>query len=263
MPDPSEGATRAVLFDLDDTLVPFQTLAHWQWAWKPQGPALPERHARSAIRRSIRGWDRRRWQGLVGAAPSVGAADYRVFLHDALLAIADRPLADAEVESVVDRFLRPSPHGESHPDVAPVVAWLRAHAVPFGVLTPLPEPVARAYLARAGLGANVPLFADPATPDAPRLPAAAAFRAARSALVGRFGRAVYVGDLYWSDVRAAARAGLEAALLDRHDLFEGLGGTRIGSLAELPALLDAAPAPAVPAGPDAGAAGPSEPSGPT
>jgi len=262
MPDPSEGATRAVLFDLDDTLVPFQTLAHWQWAWKPQGPALPERHARSAIRRSLRSWDRRRWQGLVGAAPSVGPADYRVFLHDTLLAIADRPVADSEVESVVDRFLRPSPHGESHPDVAPALVWLQAHGVPFGVLTPLPEPVARAYLARAGLGANVPLFADPSSADAPRLPAAGAFRSARNALVGRSGRVVYLGDLYWSDVRAAARAGLETVLLDRHDLFEGLGGARIGSLAELPALLDAVAAPGSPVGLNDGAGGPAEPGGP-
>jgi putative hydrolase of the HAD superfamily len=250
MSEPSEGANRAVLFDLDDTLVPFQTLAHWQWAWKPQGPALGERHSRAAIRRSVRAWDRRRWQGLVGSLPAVGAADYRLFLHDTLLAVADRALADTEVESVVDRFFRPSPHGEGFPDVAGAVRWLRANAIPFGVLTPLPESVAKAYLTRAGVPANVPLFADPAVPDAPRLPAAAAFRAARTALAGRSGRVVYVGDLYWSDVRAAARAGLESILLDRTDLFEGLGGTRIRTLDELPVLLQSDPAPPAAPGPD-------------
>ncbi len=250
MSDPPGGANRAVVFDLDDTLVPFQTLAHWQWAWRPQGPALAERHARAAIRRSVRAWDRRRWQGLVGSSPPVGAADYRLFLHDTLLAIADRPLADTEVESVVDRFLRPSPHGETFPDVADVLRRLQASGVAFGVLTPLPESVARAYLARAGVPAQVPLFADPATPDAPRLPAAAAFRAARTALAGRSGRVVYVGDLYWSDVRAGARAGLETVLLDRNQLFEGLGGTRIQSLSELPTLLEAEPTPAPAPGPD-------------
>jgi len=88
MPEPPDGADRAVLLDLDDTLAPFQTLAHWQWAWKPQGPLLPERHAKAAIRKSVRAWDRRRWQGLVGAAPPVGAADLRVHLHDTLLAVA-------------------------------------------------------------------------------------------------------------------------------------------------------------------------------
>jgi FMN phosphatase YigB (HAD superfamily) len=244
MAEPLEGADRAVLLDLDDTLSPFQSVAHWQWAWRPQGPLLPERHARSAIRKSVRAWDRRRWQGLVGAAAPVGAADLRIHLHDTLLAIAGRPLGDFEVESVVDRFLKPSPHGEAFDDVPTLGRWLREHGVPFGVLTPFPETVARAFLARTGLPADVPLFADPGAPDAARLPAAAAFRAARKSLAPLATRVVFVGDLYWSDARAAGRAGLEAVLLDRTDSFEGLGGTRIRSLAELPALLEAGPAPA-------------------
>jgi FMN phosphatase YigB (HAD superfamily) len=243
MPEPPDGADRAVLLDLDDTLAPFQTVAHWQWAWKPQGPLLPERHAKAAIRKSVRSWDRRRWQGLVGAATPVGAADLRVHLHDTLLAVAGRPLGDFEVESVVDRFLRPSPHSETYDDVPVLGRWLKDHGVPFGVLTPFAEPVARAFLARTGLPPDVPVFADPATPEAPRLPTAAAFRAARKSLAPRSARVIYVGDLYWSDVRAAARAGLEAVLLDRSDAFEGLGGTRIRSLSELPALLEKAPTP--------------------
>ncbi|MCI4330065.1 MAG: HAD hydrolase-like protein, partial [Thermoplasmata archaeon] len=107
-----------------------------------------------------------------------------------------------------------------------------------------PEPVARAFLTRTGLPTDVPLFADPGIPEAPRLPTAAAFRAARKLLGSKTARVVYVGDLYWSDVRAAARAGLEPVLLDRTDAFEGLGGTRIRSLSELPALLERAPIPA-------------------
>jgi FMN phosphatase YigB (HAD superfamily) len=246
MPEPPEGADRAVLLDMDDTLAPFQTVAHWQWAWKPQGPLLPERHARSAIRKSVRAWDRRRWQGLVGAAPPVGAADLRLHLHDTLLALAGRPLGDFEVESVVDRFLKPSPHGEAFDDVPPLGRWLRDHRVPFGVLTPLPEAVARAFLARTGLPSDVPLFPDAGVPESPRLPAAGAFRAARKSLAPDARRVLFVGDLYWSDVRAAARAGLEAVLIDRTDASEGLGGTRIRSLAELPSLLEARPEPAAP-----------------
>ncbi|HXQ93565.1 MAG TPA: HAD family hydrolase [Thermoplasmata archaeon] len=238
MPAPSEGAVRAVLFDLDDTIVPFQTPAHWQWAWRPQGPALPERHVRSATRKALRAWDRRRWQGLVAAAPPVGPADFRVFLHDTLLAVADRPLGDAEVESGVDRFLRPSPHGETFVDVPVLARWLAAHGVLAGVVTPMTESVAKSFAERSGLGAQLPLFADTGNADSPRLPTPSAFKAAREALVGRTGRVVYVGDLYWSDFRAAARAGLESILLDRMDLFPGLGGTRIRSLAELPALLE-------------------------
>ncbi|MCI4361570.1 MAG: HAD family hydrolase [Thermoplasmata archaeon] len=246
MPEPPDGADPLVLFDLDDTLAPFQTLAHWQWAWKPQGPLLSERHAKAAIRKSVRAWDRRRWQGLVGAEPPVGAADFRLHLHDTLLAVAGRPLGDYEVASVVDRFLRPSPHSETFDDVPGIGHWLKDHGVAFGVLTPFPEPVARAFLARTGLPPDVPLLADPGSPEAPRLPAAAAFRAARTSLASKTTRVFYVGDLYWSDVRAAARAGMESVLLDRTDAFEGLGGTRIRSLTELPKLLEAAPPSAPP-----------------
>ncbi|MCI4321215.1 MAG: hypothetical protein L3K18_05885 [Thermoplasmata archaeon] len=249
MTDPAEGAPRAVLFDLDDTLVPFQTVAHWQWAWKPQGPILSDRHARAAIRRSVRAWDRRRWQGLVGTAPPVGPAELRLHLHDTLVAVAGRPLADSEIESVVDRFLRPSPHSETYTDVSGAIAWLRAEGIPFGVVTPLAEDVARAFLSRTAAGAGARLFADSATPDSPRLPSAGAFRAARSAIADRGARVVYVGNLYWSDVRAATRAGLEAVLLDRLDMFDGLGGARIEDLGGVRALFElppAAPAPTEP-----------------
>ncbi|HEY1198566.1 MAG TPA: hypothetical protein VGG32_07560, partial [Thermoplasmata archaeon] len=59
----------AVLLDLDDVLVPFQTPAAWQWAWRPQGPVLGERRVKAAVRRALKAWDRRRWQGLTGKAP--------------------------------------------------------------------------------------------------------------------------------------------------------------------------------------------------
>jgi putative hydrolase of the HAD superfamily len=247
---PAVAAVSAVLLDLDDTVLPFQTVAHWQWAWRPQGPVLPERHARAAIHRSVRSWDRRRWQGVAGAAPPVGAVEYRLHLHDTLQALAGRPLGDAEVEAVVDRFLKPWPHQETYPDVPPLAAWLKAHQVPFAVLTPFPEELAKSLATRSGLGADVRVLAAPAAAEEPKLPALAAFRAARKEMGGRGGRVVYVGNLYWSDVRAAARAGLESVLLDRLGLFEGLGGTRLSSLAGLPALLEAPPAPppAEPAG---------------
>ena len=60
---------RAVVFDLDETLIPLHTFARWQWAWRPNGPALSDRHVRAALRRELHAWDRRRWRGLVGAEP--------------------------------------------------------------------------------------------------------------------------------------------------------------------------------------------------
>jgi FMN phosphatase YigB (HAD superfamily) len=263
MSDPAAAAVSAVLFDLDDTVLPFQTVAHWQWAFRPQGPVLNERHANAAIHRTVRAWDRRRWQGVAGAAAPVGAAEYRLHLHDTLQAIAGRPLADAEVEIVVDRFLKPWPHQETYSDVPVVAAYLKARSIPFAVLTPFPEALARTLASRTGLGADVRVLAAPAEPGAPLVPAIAAYRVARRAVGGRSGRVVYVGNLYWSDSRAAARAGLEAVLLDRLGLFEGLGGSRIVSLAELPKLLEAPPVgvatePGEAAAPPAG--GPPDPS---
>ncbi|MGA7862230.1 MAG: hypothetical protein WCB19_10320, partial [Thermoplasmata archaeon] len=69
-------ALRAVLWDFDDTLVPVHTIERWQWAWKPQGPRLNERHVRASIREGLRRWDRRRWQGLVGDLPPADAGAY-------------------------------------------------------------------------------------------------------------------------------------------------------------------------------------------
>ncbi len=229
------GETRAVLFDLDETIVPVSTRARWQWAWKPNGPLLPERHVTSALRRSIHAWDRRRWRGLVGAEPPVAWRDYRAQLGRTLLAVADRPLPEAEVQAVLDRVLGPAAPMELFPDVPGALGELKRRGVPFLLLSAVPPESAFGLVKRAGLDPGTLLLggsADPCPPDRK------AFRAAGARLGLRPSEILFVGDLYWSDVRAAARAGLRSVLLDRDERAGPASGERMRSLGELGILLD-------------------------
>ena len=252
MSDPP-APERAVLLDLDDVLVPWNTPGHWQWAWKPQGPKLGDRHVRSAIRRTLRSWDRRRWHGLVGSDPPTDVAARHHHLEETLTAIAGRRLPEDEMGAVLRRFDHPAGEIESFEDVRPALLRLESEKVPVGVVTDLPEEAARWALRRVGLS-NLPLILHAGEPAASRLPARAGFRAACERLGTPASRTLYVGDLFWSDVRAAARAGLSAFLLDRFDRFSGVEAHRIASLAELPALRPLGPepsgAPEGPEGPD-------------
>jgi FMN phosphatase YigB (HAD superfamily) len=246
--DPGAHRFAAVLLDLDDTLVPWQTVAHWQWAWRPLGPLLSERHTHAAIRRALHQWDRRRWQGLVGKAPRTDPEAYRAFLHDTLTAVAGHPLPEGEASAVVSRFLKPAHEGESYPDALAALKRLDEEKVKVGVIADLPEETARLALRRSGLPDGLLLMADDA-PE-PRPPTSAGFRAVLRAMGVKPSETLFVGDLFWSDVRAAGRAGLAAALIDRPDQAEKVLATRIRTLTEIPALLRAAVAPPSAPGPE-------------
>jgi FMN phosphatase YigB (HAD superfamily) len=232
----SSAPERGLLLDLDDTLVPWNTLSHWQWAWRPQGPRLPQRHVRSALRRALRAWDRRRWHGLVGPEAPPEEADRRAFLEECLRGIAGHRLPDAETQAVLARFDKPAGEIETYDDAGPALRRLETDGVAVGVVTHLPEPVARYALRRVGLAA-VPLLRHAGDPAAERIPAKAGFRAALSTLGVPASRTVFAGDLFWSDVRAAARVGMTAVLLDRDDRFGGVEARRVASLLELVTVL--------------------------
>jgi FMN phosphatase YigB (HAD superfamily) len=234
------GEARAVVFDLDETLVPVQTFSRWQWAWRPNGPALSDRHVKAALRRELHAWDRRRWRGLVGAEPPVGPGDYSEHLRRTLLAVADRPLPEPEVSAVVDRFLRPVGPFEPFPDVPAALAALRARSIPFGVLSPMPDDAARGFLKRSGIAVDRLV---PSSGGEPPPPDRAAFRRATDFLGVRPSQAFYIGDLYWSDVRAAARAGLRSILIDRDGRVPAASGVRLHRLTELETWIDRPPEP--------------------
>jgi FMN phosphatase YigB (HAD superfamily) len=235
---PSPPPIEAVLFDLDDTLLPFQTVARWQWAWRPQGPVLSERHVHSALRHSLHAWDRRRWAGIAKREPPVDWAAYRHHLEATLNAVAARPLPEAEVGMVVDRFLKPAGELERYPDAISTIQALLQGGYKVGVATPVPEEVARPFLRKVGIP-EVPLLPLPGTPEVPGLPALSAYRQAAKALGASRERTAFVGDLYWSDYRASARAGLAAFLLERPGSETRGEARRIASLVELPAALKA------------------------
>jgi FMN phosphatase YigB (HAD superfamily) len=234
------GAVDALLFDLDDVLVPFQTPAAWQWAWRPQGPVLGERRVRAAVRRSLKAWDRRRWRGLTGRDPPADLAALREHLRATLFEVAGHPLPEAETDAVVRRLLRPAGEVETFPDVAPALERLRVAQVPWGIATPLPSESAQWLLRRVRIDpARLFVSGEAAHP----LPDAEAFRAAAARLEVPAGRVAFVGELFWSDARAAARAGLPALLLDRHDAWPKVQSGRIVTLAGLEAALAAGGSP--------------------
>lgn len=256
MPPTTASAARAVLFDLDDTLLPWQTVAHWQWAWRPRGPILSERHVLAAIHRSLHAWDRRRWRGLIGELPPADAAGYREHLESTLAAIAGHALPADETTAVVTRFLHPAGEIETFADVIPCLARLASEGIPVAVSSSLPaEPTIHA-LRRAGL-ADLKVVATAEAP-VPPIPMAAAWRAAAQALGFKPKEILYVGDLFWSDVRAAARVGFPTALIDRRDWLPRVLARRIRSLGEVAELRSLpTPEPSEPSEPSApGGSGP-------
>jgi HAD superfamily hydrolase (TIGR01549 family) len=227
-------AVDAIVFDLDDVLVPFMTPAAWQWAWRPQGPVLGERRVRAAVRRSLKAWDRRRWRGVTGRDPPVDLAAFHRHLRDALGEVAGHSLPEVETEAVIRRLQRPAGEAERFPDVVPALERLRAANVPWGIATELPAESAKWLVRRVGI--------DPArllvTGEGPNpLPDRSAFRMAADHLHFPVDRVAFVGDLFWSDARAAARAGLASILLDRHDAWPKVNVGRAVSLHELESTL--------------------------
>ena len=228
-----EGEVDAVLFDLDDVVVPFHTPGLWQWAWRPQGPLLGERRVRAAVRRALKVWDRRRWQGLTGKAPAADLTALHEHLVQTLQTIAGHALPAPETEAVVRRVLRPAGEVERYSDVPTAFERLKAKEVRIGIATPLPVESARWLLHRVGLAESLLLVTG--GPEAPALPDRTAFRSAVERLGGSVDRTAFVGDLFWSDVRAAARAGLRAVLLDRNDVWPKVLSGRMTTLDALEA----------------------------
>jgi FMN phosphatase YigB (HAD superfamily) len=218
----------AVIFDLDDVLIPFHTTPVWQWAWHPQGPVLGERRVHAAIRRSLKAWDRRRWQGLTGKQPPADVAALRQHLADTLAAVAGHALPAEESDAVVRRMLRPAGQVERYADVAALLDRLRAGAIRVGVVTPLPSESARWLLHRAGFSES--LLLGTGDPPGPVVPDRGAFRAAVDRLGAPTERTAFVGDLFWSDVRAAGRADLAALLLDRYEIWPKVQAGRLTTL---------------------------------
>lgn len=249
----SEAATphpEAVLFAVEEVLVPVETPRAWQWAWRPQGPVLGERHLQTVLRRGRRAWDRRRWLGLTGRASSADALAFSDHLAETLRALAGHALPPAETEAVVRRVQHPTGEVERFSEVPPLLERLGAAGVRCGAVSSLTEENARWVMHRTGLADSLLLSAG--DPPGPSVPAPEALRAAAERLgVGR-DRTAFVGGLYWSDVRAAHRAGLRAILVDRAGAWPHVQAGRLTSLQGLEEALRSVQGP--PSGPEEGPA---------
>ncbi len=119
-------------------------------------------------------------------------------------------------------------------DVHPVLAEIRALALPMGIVSNWPATL-ESTLSQLGIldyfrrivASGVVGYTKPH----PRI-----FRIALDELGVAANRALYVGDSVPHDVQGAAAAGIDAVLLDRAGLFPS-GFRRIRSLVELPSLL--------------------------
>ncbi|HXW66943.1 MAG TPA: HAD family hydrolase [Thermoplasmata archaeon] len=239
-------AIDAVVLGVEDVLVPLRTPSAWQWAWRPQGPLLGERRVHAAMRRTLRAWDRRRWRGLTGVETPADAGALEAHLKAALFALAGHPLPADEADAVVRRLMHPAGAPERFADVEPALRRLDAAGVTVGAVTGLPEESARWLLGRAALG-TVPLMLPGDSPAG--LPERAAYRAIASSIEVPIARIAFVGGLFWSDVRAAARAGAAALLLDRFDVWPKVGHGRILKLEALERALQSGGSPSPPAEP--------------
>jgi FMN phosphatase YigB (HAD superfamily) len=244
-PEAEPPQAEAVLFALEEVLVPFQSVRSWQWAWRPQGPVLGERHAQTVLRRGRRAWDRRRWLGLTGKAPPADAGALAEQLAETLRALAGHGLPAAETEAVVRRIQHPTGEVERFPDVAPALARLAAAGVRTGAVSCLSTENARWALRRTGLAETLLLAAG--DPPGPAPPDPSAVLAAVARLGAPVDRTVLVGGLYWSDVRGAHRAGLRSVLVDRAGAWPHVQAGRRPSLDGLEEALRA-PAPPAPGG---------------
>lgn len=261
MAAPTLPTVRTVLFSLEEAVVPWQTVAHWQWAWRPQGPVLGPRHTARVLRTALHDWDRRRWAVVTGQAPAPSAEEYREHLATTLTRVAGHSLPAAEGAAVVDRFLRPAAAYEPYRDLPRALAALRASGRTVRLVSTVPGVDAVAWMRWAGLPAE--LLLRPAPADGPPLPHPKAYRRLVEELAVERAETVWVGALYWSDVRAAGRADLRALLLDRLEAWPDVGAVRLATPESLPGLLDRLPAEPVaspspvaePGAPEGGAGG--------
>jgi HAD superfamily hydrolase (TIGR01549 family) len=178
---------------------------------------------------------------VTGREPPADLAALHQHLRSTLFEISGHPLPEPETEAVVRRLLRPAAEVEKFPDVAPALERLRVAAVRWGVATSLPAESAQWLLRRSGIDPARLLLTGEGSPS---LPDRDAFRAAAAGLGMPFARVAFVGDLFWSDARAATRAGLPSLLLDRHEAWPKVQSGRVVSLVDLEASLAAGGSPA-------------------
>jgi putative hydrolase of the HAD superfamily len=222
---------RAVLLDLDDTLMDHQTAAgravvHWAESMGLRGDP-DELAARWAV---VSNRHYARYQRRELTAREQQRARARDFLPHLDLR------ADDEAQAAFDAYLALYRAAwTAFPDAAPALRQARGAGLRVGVLTNGEEAMQAAKLARGGLTGLVDELVASSTlpwskPD-PR-----SFLAACERLGSAPAETLMVGDSLPLDVHGARDAGLPAVLLDRYDAHPAAdlrGGVRVRDLAGL------------------------------
>ena len=215
---------RAVIFDLDDTLVDQRSAAHeavvpWAADHGVVDPgvalrwdAVAQRHYPRYQRREVSFQGQRR-------------ARVREFLG--------RDLSDAEADAIFAGYLARYEAGwRLFPDAAPALERVRGRGLRLGILTNGEVSQQRRKLDRLGL--NEAFDAVVCSSDLPTgKPDPGAFHATVDRLGVAAEESLMVGDSLVTDVEGALAAGLDAVLLDRHGDHPDAAVRRIASLEEL------------------------------
>ncbi len=216
---------RAVLFDLDDTLVDQARAARtaviaWAATLGIDDPGVPGRWAAISERHFAR--RQRRETTFQGQR------------RDRVREFLDRDLSDAEADVLFEGYLERYEAGWiAFPDALPALRRVRAAGLTAGILTNGDRDQQWQKLERVGLATEIDLMITsselPAGKPDPR-----AFQHAVARLGASPGEVLMVGDSLSKDVRGALAAGLPALLLDRDDRYRGSDVERIRTLEEVP-----------------------------
>lgn len=212
---------RAVLFDLDDTLVDDERAsseAVVAWAAK-QGIADPGLHQRWATLSSTHYARYQRREITFQEQRRARVCDF--------LAL---DLGDAEADDLFADYLALYEGGwTAFDDAVPALRRVRDAGLTVAILTNGDDEQQSAKVDRVGLTSEIDvLIASSVLPEGK--PAPRAFLGAMDFLGMRPDQALMVGDSLERDVRGALAAGLDAVLLDRHDQSSEVGVARITTL---------------------------------
>lgn len=215
---------RAVIFDLDDTLVDHRTAsaaAVVSWA-ASHDIADPEVRARWAAISEVH-YSRYQRRELTFAQHR------RARVRDFFDVDVDDARADVLFSGYLERY---QAAWTAFADAAPALRRAREAGLHILVLTNGEESHQRLKLEKVGLADEVDvLVASSALPAAK--PDPRAFLHALDRVEADPAEALMVGDSIHHDVRGALAAGLDAVLLDRHDAHRDAGTRRIATLDEL------------------------------
>jgi putative hydrolase of the HAD superfamily len=215
---------RAVLFDLDDTLVDQRTAARvavvgWAAGLGIADADVAQRWARISTR----------CYALYQSRELTFTQQRRERVREFL----DAPLTDQQADALFADYLERYEAGWAvFEDAVPAVRRARAVGLPVVVLTNGEENQQRRKLGRLGLAHEIDLLVASSMMPAGK-PDPRAFRHAVDLIGVDAGEAMMVGDSLPIDVLGAQAAGLRAVLVDRADAHADTDVPRVRSLSEL------------------------------